>query len=132
MTDEVTEDDVFVFGGGYQSFLYSIIQDLQRQGEYQSANIKTIEINTSEAMQLTITYDNSEPIQTIDFRQPIIKAEKVLIIDPDKGLPIREQLIVTLVDGSIRNLYEVNFTVFEFTNQPSEEVIKYLNQMEGI
>lgn len=130
MTGEITEEAPDVSGDGYQSYIFNILQEVLRPSEYHKLDLQPVEFEGREALRLIITYENSEPIQTLDYRQPTIEAEKMLFIDPNTGHPIREQMIMTLADGSQRVFYRVDFVQFEVVDAPSAEAIKYLIELE--
>jgi len=69
----------------------------------------------------------SEPLQTIDFKSPVLKSKLVVDIDSSTGHFIRSQRILYLADGSARVFEQFELIVEEMIESPSTEVIDFLN-----
>lgn len=129
LTGEYTMETPEASTSQYQPYITSILHDVQHTGEYHRLELVEIKLESRDAFRLTIFYENSQPVKTVDFNQSVIKAEKTLFIDTLTGLPIREEMIFTLEDGSRRVLYRVDYTTHEYVDQPSIEVISYLTAL---
>jgi hypothetical protein len=131
ITGEITSDLIQINVDGYQSYLYNILQDVQRSHEYQKIEMVYTTIDDRDVIRLSIIYENTKPVYTLDYRQPIVRSEKLIFINPTIGQPVREQLIVTLEDGSQREFYRIEFLQFEAVDQPTEEANNFLIQLEA-
>ncbi len=129
LTGEYTMETPETSTSAYQPYLTSVLHDVERTNEYQRLELAPVELEGREAIRLTIFYENRQPVQTVDYNQPTSKSEKTIFIDSETGLPIREQWIVTLMDGSRRELYRADYSVHEYVDRPSIDAISYLTAL---
>ncbi len=105
------------------------LRQAQERGAQVSVHTDISASNGKSGTEILITDLFDEPVSTADSEQPLTGAATRAIFDPQTGYLLLKEVVFTLQDGSTEVFPRSAFSyAYE---QPSEEVLAYLRQMEA-
>lgn len=84
-----------------------------------------------ERYQLSYATTESSPVMLWDYNNPVIGFHYIFTFDPDTGMLVNSQRLVSFEDGSQRMIEQVSISIFEILETPPEAIVNYLSQLES-